>query len=31
VQEGMGMGVVFLEVADDQLALLDSWLAEFSS
>jgi hypothetical protein len=25
------MGVVFMEVADDLLALLDSWLAEFSS
>lgn len=31
VQEGMGMGVAFWEVADDQLAILDSWLAEFSS
>ena len=31
VQEGMGMGVAFLEVADDQLKTLDAWLAEISS
>jgi PilZ domain-containing protein len=31
VQEGMGMGVAFLEVVDDQLKTLDSWLAEISS
>jgi PilZ domain len=31
VQECMGMGVAFLEVADDQLKTLDSWLAEISS
>jgi hypothetical protein len=31
VQEGMGMGVVFLEVTDDHLALLDSWLGELNS
>ncbi len=30
VQEGMGMGVVFLDVADDQLELLDSWLVELN-
>jgi len=28
VQEGMGMGVAFLETADDQLKILDTWLAE---
>jgi hypothetical protein len=31
VQEGMGMGVVFLKIADDQQKLLDSWLAEFNA
>lgn len=31
VQEGMGMGVAFLDVAPDQLKILDSWLAEISS
>lgn len=31
VQEGMGMGVLFLEVANDQERLLDSWLAEFNT
>ncbi len=31
VQEGMGMGVIFLEVANDQEKLLDSWLAEFNA
>jgi|SRR5579862_756708 len=30
VQEGMGMGVLFLEIADDQLELLDSWLVELN-
>ncbi|MGH9745987.1 MAG: PilZ domain-containing protein [Candidatus Acidiferrales bacterium] len=30
VQEGMGMGVAFLEIADDQLKILDSWLAEIA-
>ena len=28
VQDGMGMGVAFLEIAEDQLKVLDSWLAE---
>lgn len=28
VQEGMGMGLAFLEVPADQLDILDSWLAE---
>lgn len=28
VQEGMGMGVAFLETSPDQLAVLDTWLAE---
>ena len=27
-QEGMGMGIVFVNVAADQLAILDAWLAE---
>jgi hypothetical protein len=31
VQEGMGMGVLFLDVANDQEKLLDSWLAEFNA
>lgn len=31
VQEGMGMGVAFIEPAADQLEVLDSWLAEISS
>lgn len=31
VQEGMGMGVAFLDVAPEQLKVLDSWLAEISS
>ncbi len=30
VQEGMGMGVAFLELAADQLNVLDAWLAEIS-
>ncbi|MBZ5500984.1 MAG: PilZ domain-containing protein [Acidobacteriia bacterium] len=29
VQEAMGMGLTFLEIPDDQLKILDSWLAEF--
>jgi len=28
VQEGMGMGVAFLETAADQMTVLDAWLAE---
>lgn len=31
VQEGIGMGVAFAAVPDDQLKILDSWLAEISS
>ncbi len=31
VHEGMGMGVAFLEITEEQLKLLDSWLAEFST
>lgn len=31
VQEGMGMGVLFLDVANDQEKLLDSWLAELNA
>jgi hypothetical protein len=27
----MGMGVAFLEVAADQLKILDAWLAELSA
>lgn len=30
VQEGMGMGLAFLEVPSDQLKILDSWLAELN-
>jgi hypothetical protein len=30
VQEGMGMGLAFLEVPADQLKILDSWLAELN-
>lgn len=30
VQEGMGMGVIFLDIANDQEKLLDSWLAELN-
>lgn len=26
VQEGMGMGVAFLETTDDQMKILDAWL-----
>ena len=29
VQERMGMGVVFLDSAKEQLEILDSWLAKF--
>ncbi len=28
VQEGMGMGILFLDVPSDQLKILDAWLAE---
>jgi hypothetical protein len=31
VQEGIGMGVAFVVVPEDQLKILDSWLAEFCS
>jgi hypothetical protein len=31
VQESMGMGVGFDETAPDQVAILDSWLAEFAA
>jgi len=31
VQEGMGMGVTFVNTAPEQLKLLDTWLAEISS
>ena len=31
VQEGMGMGVGFRDLAADQLKILDSWLAELPS
>ncbi|MGA8144004.1 MAG: PilZ domain-containing protein [Candidatus Acidiferrales bacterium] len=31
VQESMGMGVAFLEIADDQLKILDAWLAEIAA
>src|SRR5579863_290647 len=31
VHEGMGMGVAFLDIAPEQLKILDSWLAEISS
>ncbi len=30
-QEGMGMGLVFVNTAPDQIAILDSWLAELHS
>jgi hypothetical protein len=30
VQEGMGMGVAFLDLLDDQLKILDSWLDELA-
>ena len=29
VQQGMGMGIAFVEVPPDQLTILDAWLAEF--
>jgi hypothetical protein len=29
-QEGMGMGIAFLDMPADQLRTLDSWLAEFT-
>jgi hypothetical protein len=31
VQEGMGMGILFLNVAPDQLKVLDTWLAELQA
>ncbi len=31
VQTGMGMGVAFLEVAAEQLKILDTWLTELSA
>jgi hypothetical protein len=31
VQEGMGMGVVFVDPPADQLKILDSWLVELNS
>jgi hypothetical protein len=31
VQQQIGMGIAFLDVAPDQLKLLDSWLAELPS
>jgi len=31
VQEGMGMGVTFVDPAEDQLKILDGWLAQLSS
>jgi hypothetical protein len=30
-QEGMGMGVAFMDPPANQLQILDSWLAEFAS
>jgi hypothetical protein len=30
VQEGMGMGLAFLDPAEDQLKVLDAWLAELA-
>jgi PilZ domain len=30
-QDGMGMGIFFLDVPADQLKILDSWLAELHS
>ena len=30
VQERMGMGVFFLDIANDQEKVLDSWLADFN-
>jgi hypothetical protein len=31
VQEGMGMGVAFVDIAEDQLKILDGWLVEIAS
>jgi PilZ domain-containing protein len=31
VQQGMGMGVLFVEPSADQLKILDAWLAELSA
>jgi hypothetical protein len=31
VQEGMGMGVAFMDTPEDQLSVLDAWLAELGS
>ena len=31
VQDGMGMGVAFLDIAEDQLKILDGWLVEIAS
>ncbi|HTR46986.1 MAG TPA: PilZ domain-containing protein [Verrucomicrobiae bacterium] len=31
IQEGMGMGVAFFDVSDEQLKVLDSWLAELAA
>jgi hypothetical protein len=31
VQEGIGMGVAFVGVTEDQLKILDGWLAEISA
>jgi PilZ domain len=31
VQEGMGMGVAFMDTPEDQLNVLDAWLAELGS
>lgn len=31
VQEGMGMGVTFVDTAEDQMKILDGWLAQLSS
>jgi PilZ domain len=30
VQEGIGMGLAFVDAAQDQLGILDSWLAELT-
>ncbi|MFY9754135.1 MAG: PilZ domain-containing protein, partial [Candidatus Acidiferrales bacterium] len=31
VQEGMGMGVGFVDIPEDQLKILDDWLAEVAN
>jgi hypothetical protein len=31
LREGLGMGVVFLDPTQDQLQILDDWLAEYAS